>query len=95
MVYPYDGILFSHIKEWNIETFGNDPKMEGVFKFNTFYRELALDWGLGLRLNLGFALLRLDCAVKVKDPSVSSWYGPNKWFKKKNYGIQFGVGYPF
>ena len=21
MVYPYDGILFSHIKEWNIETF--------------------------------------------------------------------------
>lgn len=94
--WSFEGAVFVDCGNvWNVETFGDNPKEEGVFKFNTFYRELALGWGAGLRLNLGFAILRLDCGVKLKDPSVSSWYGPDKWFKKKNYGIQFGVGYPF
>ena len=63
--------------------------------FDEFYRQIAADWGFGLRLNLGFALLRLDCGLKIYDPSMKLWMGPDKWFKKDNYGIQFGVGYPF
>lgn len=92
----FEGALFVDCGNiWNIETWGDDPKEEGVFRFDTFYKELAVDWGAGLRLNLGFAILRLDCGFKLKDPTIDQWYGPNKWFKKKNYGIQFGVGYPF
>ena len=63
--------------------------------FDEFYRQIAADWGFGLRLNLGFALLRLDCGLKIYDPSMKLWMGPDRWFKKDNYGIQFGVGYPF
>ena len=68
---------------------------EGVFEFNSFYRHIAADWGIGLRLNLGFALLRLDWGLKIYDPPTNRWMGPDDWFKKGNYGLQFGVGYPF
>ena len=68
---------------------------EGVFEFNSFYRHIAADWGIGLRLNLGFALLRLDWGLKIYDPPTNMWMGPDDWFKKGNYGLQFGVGYPF
>lgn len=69
---------------------------EGIFRFNSFYKQLAADWGIGVRLNLGFTLLRLDCGFKIHDPSYSnSWLSIGEWFRKSNYGIQFGVGYPF
>lgn len=64
-------------------------------EFKDFYRHIAADWGLGLRLNLGFALLRLDCGIKIYDPSMNLWIDPDRWLKKDNYGIQFGIGYPF
>ena len=69
--------------------------VNGVFYFRDFYKHLASNWGVGLRLNLGFALLRLDMGLKIYDPPTFSWIGPNMWLKKGNYGIQFGVGYPF
>jgi Outer membrane protein/protective antigen OMA87 len=72
-----------------------DSNNDGLFKSNNFYKHLAADWGLGLRLNLGFALLRLDMGMKIYNPPTFSWMGPDDWLKKGNYGIQFGVGYPF
>jgi outer membrane protein assembly factor BamA len=68
---------------------------EGLFKFNSFYRHIAADWGAGLRLNLDFVLLRLDMGMKIYDPAQNSWIGPRRWLRKGNYGVQFGVGYPF
>ena len=68
---------------------------KGIFEFNSFYRHIAADWGIGLRLNLGFALLRLDWGLKIYDPPTNKWMGPDDWFRKGNYGLQFGVGYPF
>ncbi len=68
---------------------------QGLFEFNSFYKHIAADWGIGLRLNLGFALLRLDWGLKIYDPPTNMWMGPADWFKKGNYGLQFGVGYPF
>jgi hypothetical protein len=44
---------------------------------------------------LDFVLLRLDLGMKIYDPAANSWYGPRSWLKKGNYGVQFGVGYPF
>lgn len=79
-------------EEADTESYNNEA---GTFRFNTFYKHIAFDWGVGLRLNLGFALLRLDCGLKIYDPPSNMWMGPKQWFKKGNYGIQFGVGYPF
>ena len=105
MFWSFDGAVFVDAGNvWNLkrssseETVSDESVQDaqaGVFKFNTFYRHIAADWGLGLRLNLGFALLRLDWGLKIYDPPTNMWMGPEHWFKKGNYGLQFGVGYPF
>jgi hypothetical protein len=66
-----------------------------------FYNEMALGSGLGIRLNLGIFIFRLDGAVPLHDPSKEfgqrwvinnakdfSWYWDNSIFN-------FGIGYPF
>ena len=92
LFWNFEGALFADVGNvWNIK----HGSKESLFKFDSFYRHLAADWGLGLRLDLEFVLLRLDMGMKIYDPSAKSWYGPGNWLKKGNYGVQFGVGYPF
>lgn len=65
---------------------------------DSFIDSVALDWGLGLRVNLDFILLRLDAGFRVHDPARESdqrWLQPGQWFKKNGFAIHFGVGYPF
>jgi outer membrane protein assembly factor BamA len=94
MFWSFDGaVFFDAGNVWNLKH--SEESQAGVFKFNSFYRQIAADWGIGLRLNLGFALLRVDWGMKIYDPPTDMWMGPNHWFKKGNYGVQFGVGYPF
>ena len=101
LFWSFDGAVFVDAGNvWNLRRSTSQKSISneahaGVFKFNTFYRHIAADWGLGLRLNLGFALLRLDWGLKIYDPPTNMWMGPEHWFKKGNYGLQFGVGYPF
>lgn len=72
-----------------------DLSYDGEFHWNSFYKSIAADWGVGVRLNLGFALLRVDMGMKLFDPSQNLWITPGNWLKGSNYAIQFGVGYPF
>jgi outer membrane protein assembly factor BamA len=67
----------------------------GVFRFNTFYKSIAMDVGAGIRLNLDFVILRLDLGMIVRDPVKQAWNPPSQWLKQNNYALQFGVGYPF
>ena len=60
-----------------------------------FYKHLAWDVGAGLRLDISFAVIRLDIGFKTYNPATSEWTGPGKWFKKNNFEISFGIGYPF
>ncbi len=66
---------------------------------HTFSLEgIGLDWGLGLRLNLDFILLRLDAGARVHDPARDAgdrWVHPGQWFSGSNIALHFGVGYPF
>lgn len=96
LFWSFDGaVFFDAGNVWNLSRSYSEQSEAGVFKFNNFYKHIAADWGVGLRLNLGFALLRLDWGLKIYDPPTQQWMGPQKWFKKGNYGLQFGVGYPF
>ena len=59
---------------------------------------LAADWGLGVRVNLDFILLRLDAGFRLRDPARDAgdmWVKPRAWFKEGAMAIHFGVGYPF
>lgn len=98
LFWNFEGAVFIDAGNvWNIKGHTQDGKQtrEGLFKFNNFYKHIAADWGTGIRLDLSFVLLRLDLGIKLYDPSENDWKGPKSFLKKGNYGIQFGVGYPF
>ncbi len=69
---------------------------EGVFHFNSFYKQLGFNTGLGARIDLDFLVLRLDWGIKLHNPNLPAG---NRWinsFKfKDTTALNFGVGYPF
>lgn len=78
---------------WTVKPYENQP--EGAFYFNTFYKDIALSYGLGIRFDLSFFLLRFDFAMKAHDPSLEkSWSITHPEFKR-DFAWHFGVGYPF
>lgn len=94
-----EGAIFTDVGNiWRIK---EDGRNEAVFAFNTFYKQLAVGSGLGLRLNLDFLVVRLDAAVPIIDPRkpennrnvVGSYTNPRLLWN--NTIFNFGVGYPF
>ena len=55
---------------WNTRSY---PDMEGaLFKFNEFYKQIAVSYGIGVRLNFDYFILRLDGGMKDINPAVPS-----------------------
>jgi len=85
---------------WTVKKYENQEN--GDFKLHSFYKEIAVSWGLGLRLDLDFVLIRLDCGWKAYDPAkYPSEKNKTKWpitepFKfRDNTAWHIAVGYPF
>ena len=81
---------------WAMRQEEDRPNAE--FKWNRFYREIAVCTGLGFRFDFNFFLLRFDWAVKMRDPSLPAgkrWIPTNRGFERGDQKIQFGIGYPF
>ena len=75
------------------DTEDNNP--EEVFHFDNFYRQLGLNTGVGLRIDVTFIVLRLDLGIQLHNPGRPEgerWIHNFKW---KNMALNFGVGYPF
>jgi len=80
---------------WTIRSYDYQPK--GNFDFTRFYREIALSYGLGLRLDFDYFLLRFDAGLKAYNPQVSDsqrWAILHPNFRN-NFAWHFAVGYPF
>ena len=93
MFWKVEGALF--VDTGNVWTFKQDDA-KSKFDLSTLGDSIAMDWGLGLRVNLSFLVLRLDMAKKLHDPaSEKKWLGPDDWRKKGSGAVHFGVGYPF
>lgn len=79
---------------WTIRNYENQPG--GLFKFNTFYKELAWGYGVGLRMDFTYFLLRLDLGLKAYNPAMDSRRWPltrPNWHRDAT--LHFSVGYPF
>ncbi|MDR1631422.1 MAG: BamA/TamA family outer membrane protein [Dysgonamonadaceae bacterium] len=80
---------------WTIKDYPNQPG--GLFRWNSFYKELAVGAGIGLRLNLSFLILRLDAGTRVYDPAKPE--DSRYVFLKKNFrsnsAVYVAIGYPF
>lgn len=97
-----EGALFADAGNiWDLPKPGivqDEDYLGGDFGFNRETLEgIGLDWGLGIRLNFGLILVRLDGGFRIHDPGREEgyrWLGPADWFGGA-YAIHFGVGYPF
>lgn len=107
----YRGTLYKSFKYGIFSDIGNiwlaqknDDMPNAEFDFNRFYKELAIDVGVGLRLDFNFLILRIDYAIPIYDPSRTS-YGPwinSVWFDKNTprkfrwgTGLKIAIGYAF
>ena len=97
--WKFEGALFADLGNiWTLQHDDSAAGQAGAFHFNDFYRSLAADWGLGLRVNLNFILLRVDLGMKLYDPSREEGrrlVSPSNWLRKNGFAVHFGVGYPF
>ena len=97
MFWKFAGAVFVDAGNiWTLRNIGEGNSDESMFRWDTFSESIAANWGVGLRLNFGFMLLRVDMGIKMHDPArVEKWVTPDQWFKRDGYALHFGVGYPF
>jgi outer membrane protein assembly factor BamA len=79
---------------WTIHNYANQPG--GFFKFNSFYKEIAAAYGLGIRLDFSYFLLRFDLGMKAHNPAMGQEPWPllhPRWGRDSSF--HFSIGYPF
>ena len=80
---------------WNIREY--EGQEEGTFRFNRFYKQLAVAYGLGIRFDLDYLIIRFDGGMKAINPMQTGKYKypfirPNF---NRDFAFHFAVGYPF
>ncbi len=95
-VYSYwKGALFMDAGNvWFLQR--NEQFPGGEFNADSFYNEMAIGAGLGVRLDFNFFLVRLDAAFPVRDPGMNpgeQWIGQFPGFS--DWNLNLGIGYPF
>ncbi len=72
----------------------NNPEEE--FHLDTFYKSLALNTGIGMRLDFDIFVIRVDWGVQIHNPGKPAG---QRWvlkdFNLSNSALHFGIGYPF
>ena len=80
---------------WNIDHY--EGQEEGTFRFNTFYKQIAVAYGIGLRMDLDYLILRFDGGMKAINPMKSGRdkYPFTRPKMSRDFAFHFAVGYPF
>ncbi|MDR3093240.1 MAG: BamA/TamA family outer membrane protein [Bacteroidales bacterium] len=97
LVWVIEGALFVDVGNvWDLQ---KDEKRAGAdFEFKRFYRELAVDAGLGFRLDFTYFILSIDTGMKLIDPAGSRGWIFNSLSdtdRPRIFNVSFGIGYPF
>jgi outer membrane protein assembly factor BamA len=82
---------------WTLREYNEQPG--GQFKFNTFIEQLAVGYGLGLRLNFDYFIIRFDLGMKAINPAFETedeeHYPILHPRFSRDYAFHFAVGLPF
>ena len=101
LVSIFNGALFAeggNIWTKNALLYGNEAKLS-----KQFLKDLAVDAGVGLRVDIKILIIRLDVAIPLRKPWLpmgSEWvtkdidFGSSVW-RKGNLIFNIGIGYPF
>lgn len=97
LFWKFNGALFVDAGNiWTIYDYDDQP--DGMFRWNNFHKQIAVAYGVGLRMDLNFLVLRFDAAMKAINPAYLD--GPlrypiaNPKFGR-DFAWHFAVGYPF
>lgn len=99
----YRGKIYRFLEGALFADFGNvwllradTNRIDGEFRFDRFFNEIAIGVGAGIRLNFNFFVFRLDMGIPVYDPSFRK---TNPWvvsyLKGENLRFNIAIGYPF
>lgn len=75
-----------------------DNRDGAVFKFDRFYKQIAIGSGFGLRFDFTYFLFRLDLGMKMRDPSLPEgrrFIPGNYPITTDHFNLSFAIGYPF
>lgn len=81
---------------WTIKDYKDQPG--GQFRFGEFYKQIAAAYGLGLRLNFDYFIMRFDFGMKAVNPAYTTnrehfpVFHPNFG---RDLSVHFAVGMPF
>ena len=82
---------------WSLQP--NEDRPGARFGVNTFYRQIAVGSGAGVRFDFTFLILRLDVATRLFDPTAPAG---QRWAlrylgsgSKNPTAFNLGIGYPF
>ena len=80
---------------WNYHA--NELLPGGVFRFDSFYRQIAMDAGLGIRFDMKVAIVRIDLAMPIRNPYPDA---DGEYWTFHNMSIfdihpVMNIGYPF
>lgn len=97
MFWKLDGAVFVDAGNiWTLKEYADQPG--GKFTFNEFYKQIAVAYGVGLRLNFDYFILRMDMGIKAINPAYESkaehyaLVHPNF---SRDFAFHFAVGLPF
>jgi outer membrane protein assembly factor BamA len=96
LFWKFEGAAFADAGNiWNIKDYDFQP--EGTFHLDEFYKQIAMAYGLGLRCDFTYFLIRLDVGMKAYDPALPDgerWrYHDITW--SDDFAFHFAIGYPF
>jgi hypothetical protein len=85
---------------WTI--FDYKTQTHGMFLWDEFYKQIALAYGVGVRLDFSFFIFRVDFGVKLYDPALRYNGSGLQWRTAENglnwaddMAFHFAIGYPF
>lgn len=81
---------------WTLREYEDQPG--GKFEFDSFYEQIAVSYGLGLRLNFDYFILRFDMGMKAINPAYDTQDEHYAMFHpdwSRDFTFHFAVGLPF
>ena len=80
---------------WTIREYRDQPG--GEFRFNKFYQQIAASYGIGLRMDANFFIVRFDAGMKAIDPAYTGkdHYPITHPNFDRDFAFHFAVGLPF
>ena len=97
LFWKFQGALFIDAGNvWTIKPY--EDQENGYFKIRSLYNEMAVSYGIGLRMNFDYFILRLDMGMKAINPAYTTneeHFPICHTVFSRDYALHFAVGLPF